>query len=104
MWFSSYHDETTYPTLDTMLESAVEAIFARRVRELGGRSYKFVPQDVGNPDRIVLLPGGIVCFAEIKAHGGRLHAAQALWHRRAAALGTTVYVVTGAAEARRWVP
>ena len=87
-----------------MLESAVEAIFARRVRELGGRSYKFVPQDVGNPDRIVLLPGGIVCFAEIKAHGGRLHAAQALWHRRAAALGTRVYIVTGAAEARRWTP
>ena len=87
-----------------MLESAVEAIFARRVRELGGRSYKFVPQDVGNPDRVVLLPGGIVLFAEIKAHGGRLHAAQTLWHRRAAALGTTVYVVTGAAEARSWTP
>ena len=87
-----------------MLESAVEAIFARRVRKLGGRSYKFVPQDVGNPDRIVLLPGGVICLAEIKAHGGRLHAAQVLWHRRAASLGTRVYIVTGAAEARAWTP
>lgn len=87
-----------------MLESAVEAIFARRVRELGGVSMKFAPVVAGNPDRIVLLPDGVVVFVELKAPGGRLSAVQRLWHARAAALGTHVQVVTGPQEARRWTP
>lgn len=82
----------------------MEAIFAQRVRDLGGRSFKFVPADAGNPDRIVLLPGGVVRFVELKADGGELRAAQVLWHRRALELGTKVHVVTGAAEARAWTP
>lgn len=87
-----------------MRESAVEAVFARRVRDLGGLSYKFAPVHAGNPDRIVLLPGGVVRFVELKREGGRLDPAQRLWHRRAAKLGTVVDVVTGAEEAREWDP
>lgn len=91
-------------TEDNVRESNVETIFARRVRDLGGLSYKFAPVHAGNPDRIVLLPGGLVCLVELKATGERLNPAQVLWHRRAAALGTVVYVVTGAEEARSWMP
>jgi hypothetical protein len=87
-----------------MRESSVEAVFARRVRDLGGLSFKFAPVHAGNPDRIVLLPGGLVCFVELKADDGELHRAQKLWHRRAAERGTEVYVVTGAEEARTWLP
>lgn len=87
-----------------MRESSVEAIFAQRVRDMGGLSFKFVPADAGNPDRIVLLPGGVVCFVELKAEGGQLRPAQVLWHRRALKLGTVVHVVTGAQEARAWQP
>ena len=87
-----------------MRESSVEQIFAWRVRELGGLSYKFAPLHAGNPDRVVLLPGGLVCFAEIKADDGALRPDQKLWHRRAAELGTEVHVVTGAEEARCWLP
>lgn len=87
-----------------MRESTVEAIFARRVRALGGVSYKFAPVHAGNPDRIVLLPDGVVRFVELKAAGGTLDPAQRLWHRRAAELGTVVHVVTGAEEARTWQP
>lgn len=87
-----------------MLESAVEAVFAKRVRELGGLSFKFAPLHAGNPDRIVLMPGGVIIFVELKADGGRLDPAQVLWHRRAAALGIVVHVVTGAKEARTWTP
>lgn len=87
-----------------MLESSVEAVFAQRVRDLGGLSFKFAPVHSGNPDRIVLLPGGVVCFVELKADDGALRPDQKLWHRRAAALGTDVYVLTGAEEARTWEP
>jgi hypothetical protein len=87
-----------------MRESAVEAIFKQRVRDLGGRSHKFVPAEAGNPDQVALLPGGVIRFVELKANGGKLHPAQILWHRRAAELGTVVHVVTGAAEARSWLP
>lgn len=86
-----------------MLESAVEAVFAKRVRDLGGLSYKFAPLHKGNPDRVVLLEGQVY-FVEIKADGGRLDPAQVLWHQRAAERGIIVHVVTGSAEARRWVP
>lgn len=87
-----------------MLERAVEAVFAKRVRDLGGQSYKFAPVVAGNPDRIVLMPDGLVVLVELKAEGGALSPVQKLWHARAAALGTVVRVVTGAAEAREWTP
>jgi len=87
-----------------MSERSVEAIFARRVRDLGGISYKFAPVVAGNPDRIVLMPGGWVGFVELKAPGGSLSPVQRLWHARAAALGVPVQVVEGPLEARSWVP
>lgn len=87
-----------------MRESSVESIFAQRVRDLGGLSFKFAPVVAGNPDRIVLLPGGVVRFVELKADDGALRPDQRLWHRRAADLGTVVHVVTGPTEARAWQP
>lgn len=87
-----------------MRESAVEAVFRTRVRELGGLSFKFAPLHAGNPDQIALLPGGLIRFVELKADTGALHAAQLLWHRRALELGTEVHVVQGSPEARLWLP
>ena len=87
-----------------MRESAVEAVFAKRVRDLGGLSFKFAPIVAGNPDRIVMLPGGVIRFVELKADDGALRPDQVLWHRRALELGTAVEVVTGSEEARNWTP
>lgn len=87
-----------------MRESAVEAIFTKRVRELGGQSYKLAPVSAGIPDRLVLLPGGRMVLVELKADSGSLEPIQVLWHQRAAALGTVVLVVKGATEARTWTP
>lgn len=86
-----------------MLESAVEAVFAQRVRNLGGLSFKFAPMHKGNPDRIVLIDGEVI-LVEIKAEKGKLDPAQVLWHRRAAEVGVDVQVVTGSEEARYWKP
>ena len=49
-------------------ESAIEGRLRDRVKLLGGRCLKFVsPGQNGVPDRIILLPGGRVVFAELKA-------------------------------------
>lgn len=90
-----------------MKESAVEAVFAKRVRELGGLSFKFAPIVAGNPDRIVMLPGlnsteGRVFFVELKANGGKLRPDQVLWHRRASEIGVNVIVLEGSDEVRAW--
>lgn len=54
------------------LESAIEDRLRKRVKLLGGLCLKFVsPGQNGVPDRIILLPGGRVVFAELKAPGKR---------------------------------
>lgn len=87
-----------------MLERDVEAVFHRRVRQLGGLSFKFAPLHKGNPDRLVLLPGGRVFLVELKTDTGDLRPAQVLWHRRAAERGVIVHVIAGSAAARAWDP
>lgn len=53
-----------------MLERDVESRFKREVEKYGCRCLKFVsPGCTGVPDRIVLIPGGMVCFVELKAPG-----------------------------------
>ena len=56
-----------------MRESTIEARLAREVRKLGGLCYKFMsPGAPGVPDRIIILPGGLVVFVELKTEIGRL--------------------------------
>lgn len=56
-----------------MRESDIERRLVQGVKKLGGRAYKFVsPGNVGVPDRLVVLPGGVVLFVEVKAPDGRL--------------------------------
>lgn len=53
-----------------MLERAIEQYLVKQAKAAGGRAYKFVsPGNSGVPDRIVLLPGGRIAFAELKAPG-----------------------------------
>lgn len=81
-----------------MLESAVEAKLVRGVKAMGGIAYKFVsPGTAGVPDRIVVLPGGRVIFAELKTDSGRLSPGQRVQIGRLRALGAEVMVVRGQA-------
>ena len=55
-----------------MLERDVESRFRKAVEACGCRCLKFVsPGFAGVPDRIVLIPGGKICFVELKAPGKR---------------------------------
>ena len=88
-----------------MLEKDIERIFCARVTELGGIAYKFVsPQRRNVPDRLVLLPGGVMRFVELKASGKKPTAGQIREHDRLRALGFVVGVVDSADTAKGWLP
>ena len=54
-----------------MLENEVEKKLVDKVKSLGGKAFKFIsPGNNGVPDRLVILPGNKVGFAEIKRPGG----------------------------------
>ena len=53
-----------------MNEKDIESRLRKDVMAAGGLALKFVsPGYAGVPDRIVLMPGGMMCFAELKAPG-----------------------------------
>lgn len=75
-------------------EKYLEKKFAERVKKLGGRSFKFVPLFVsGIPDRIALLPKGILFFAEIKTKGFTPEKLQLVWKIRLEKLGFKWYLI-----------
>ena len=53
-----------------MKEYAVEKHLVQKAQECGGICLKFISHGIeGVPDRIVVLPGGKIGFAEMKAPG-----------------------------------
>lgn len=64
-----------------MKENIIEAKLVRGVKAAGGLCLKFVsPGNPGVMDRIIILPGGRIIFAELKTEVGRLSAVQK-WQR-----------------------
>jgi Holliday junction resolvase-like predicted endonuclease len=62
------------------MEKHIEAYLVKRVKELGGIAYKFVsPARRGVADRLVVLPGGVVWFVEVKTEKGRLSPLQKIF-------------------------
>lgn len=75
-----------------MKESVIEARLRKGVERAGGRCLKFVsPGHTGVPDRIILMPGGRVYFAETKAPGKHERARQEYVQRKLAELGFKTY-------------
>ena len=65
-----------------------------RCKALGWMCIKLTSQyQRGLPDRLILMPGGCVCFAEIKTTGKKPTALQRVTHERLRALGYRVEVV-----------
>jgi hypothetical protein len=79
-----------------MTERQIEAAFVKAVKAAGGLALKLVsPGMAGAPDRLALLPGGRVLFAEIKRPGGTLRPFQRKRQKQIAALGFRALVIDG---------
>ncbi|MBC5689755.1 VRR-NUC domain-containing protein [Mediterraneibacter sp. NSJ-55] len=79
-----------------MREKEIEKYLVSEVRKRGGRAYKWVsPGNAGVPDRIVILPGMPVVFAELKSERGRLTELQKVQIGRLKELGQEVRVLYG---------
>ena len=70
-------------------EASVETYLRSRVTDAGGLCIKLSPAGyVGIPDRLVVLPGGWICFVEVKKpRGGRIGKMQFWWRERLIELG-----------------
>lgn len=77
-----------------MLEKTVEHKLTVAVKKAGGIAVKFVsPSFDGMPDRLVLLPDGVIVFAELKAPGKKPRPLQLQRHKLLRSLGFRVYVI-----------
>lgn len=87
-----------------MRESAIEGYLRDRVKALGGKAYKFVsPGNAGVPDRLVILPSGIVKFVELKAPGKKPTPLQEAQHRKIRKLGFEVFVIDNKGEVDKFI-
>ncbi|MBO4317215.1 MAG: VRR-NUC domain-containing protein [Mailhella sp.] len=78
------------------MEKDIEKHLRIEVKRHGGMALKFVsPGTSGVPDRIVLLPGGRMFFAELKAPGRKPRPLQMKMHRELRQLGFIVLVIDG---------
>ena len=77
-----------------MKEKIIEQSLVRAVRAMDGLAPKWVSPGLdGVPDRIVLLPGGRIAFAEIKAPGKKPRPIQEIRIAQLRKLGFRVYVI-----------
>lgn len=85
-------------------ESKVERLLVEGARELGGMALKFIsPGRAGVPDRLVVLPNGVVHFVELKADGGALSKQQERMIAKLREIGQTVLVLYGEQEVRHYL-
>ena len=77
-----------------MREKQIERQLTLMAKSRGGIALKFVsPSFAGMPDRLILMPGGMMAFAELKAPGMKPRALQVARHEMLRRLGFKVYVV-----------
>ena len=82
-----------------MREKYIEQKLVQAVKSMGGIAPKFTsPGFDGMPDRLILLPGGKMGFAEIKAPGKKPRPLQEARHNLLRRLGFKVYVIDGAEQ------
>lgn len=78
----------------TKSEKTIERYLITQVSMIGGLAMKFSSFiSIGYPDRMILLDGAKVCWAEIKTTGKKPTTLQRIRHESLKAFGFKVYVV-----------
>ncbi len=81
-------------TENAMREKEIEKRLVRAVKDMGGIAPKFVSPGLdGVPDRLILLPGGHMAFAELKAPGQMPRPLQQHRIEQLRQLGFRVYII-----------
>lgn len=79
------------------LEKSIENVLRQAVEAEGGVCLKWVcPGHRGVPDRMILFPGGIIAFVELKRPGAKVKAGglQEWWRQRLVAFGFPCYEIS----------
>lgn len=80
-------------------EKKIETYLVTQIERLGGMCVKFPPIFfAGFPDRIVLVPKGIIVFVELKAPKGVASQLQKIVHKRLRAIGFRVEIINSKEE------
>lgn len=75
-------------------EKILEARLSKEVKKRGGYSIKLLPWvEVGLPDRLVVLPGNVTIFVELKSKKGELKGKQRIWCNRLLGTGHEHWVI-----------
>ena len=75
-------------------EKVLEKYLVSEVKSLGGWAVKLLSGLVtGLPDRLILLPGGVVAFVEVKTTGKKATPRQLIVHKKLTQLGFRVEVL-----------
>jgi hypothetical protein len=75
-------------------EKVLEKYLVSEVKSLGGWAVKLLSGLVtGLPDRLILLPGGVVAFVELKTTGKKATPRQLIVHKKLMQLGFRVEVL-----------
>lgn len=85
-------------------EKLIERKLRDTIRNLGGIALK-LPGEIlrGVPDRLILLPGEVVIFAETKTTGKKPSKIQSYVHNKLRGLGFKVYVIDSTKDVKQLV-
>lgn len=79
------------------LEKSIENVLRKAVEDEGGVCLKWVcPGHRGVPDRMILFPGGIIAFVELKRPGAKVEAGglQEWWREKIQSFGFPCYEIS----------
>lgn len=86
------------------MEKDIERYLTKGIESLGGKCYKWVsPNANGVPDRIILLPKGVIIFVELKDYKGRISEVQKIQHRIIENLGFQVHVLNSKEQVKEFL-
>lgn len=85
-------------------EKTLERKLSQEIKALGGWSLKLLAQHIsGLPDRLCLLPGGVMFFVEVKSTGQKPRKIQLHVQNKLRELGFEVFVIDNTPDLKKLI-